>query len=121
VQVHPYNVTTFILRENPCSTAEAPFMYLLVGPSKALLIDTGDVADPKLMPLAQTVVALLPAQNQSGGQLDGQSKIPLTIVHANGHLDHRLGKRATPDEGSLHFPAPPTTRQLCFQGRGSIL
>lgn len=91
VQVHPYDVTTFILRENPCSTAEARFMYLLVGSSKALLIDTGDVADPKLIQLAQTVVALLPAQNKSGGQLDGQSKIPLTIVHTHGHLDHRLG------------------------------
>jgi hypothetical protein len=33
-----------------------------VGSSKALLIDTGDVADPKLMLLAQTVIALLPAQ-----------------------------------------------------------
>ncbi len=62
IQVHPYNAEIFILRENPCSTAEAPFMYLPVGSSKALLIDTGDVADPKLMLLAQTVIALLPAQ-----------------------------------------------------------
>ncbi|HTC57634.1 MAG TPA: MBL fold metallo-hydrolase [Candidatus Sulfotelmatobacter sp.] len=83
IQVHPYNSQTFILRENPCATAEAPFMYLLVGSTKALLIDTGDVADPKQMPLAQTVMALLPAQ--------GQAKIPLIVVHTHGHLDHRLG------------------------------
>jgi hydroxyacylglutathione hydrolase len=83
IQVHPYNAQTFILRENPCSTAEAPFMYLLVGSNKALLIDTGDVADPKQMPLAQTVMALLPSA--------GESKIPLTVVHTHGHLDHRLG------------------------------
>ncbi|MGA2922984.1 MAG: MBL fold metallo-hydrolase [Candidatus Sulfotelmatobacter sp.] len=69
----------------------SPLHVLLVGSSKALLIDTGDVADPKLMPLAQTVVALLPAQIKSGGQLNGQSKIPLTIVHTHGHLDHPLG------------------------------
>jgi glyoxylase-like metal-dependent hydrolase (beta-lactamase superfamily II) len=83
IQVHPYNSQTFILRENPCATAEAPFIYLLVGSTKALLIDTGDVADPKQMPLAQTVMALLPAQ--------GQAKIPLIVVHTHGHLDHRLG------------------------------
>jgi hydroxyacylglutathione hydrolase len=83
IQVHSYNAQTFILRENPCSTVEAPFMYLLVGSTKALLIDTGDVADPKQMPLAQTVMALLPEV--------AQTKIPLLIVHTHGHLDHRLG------------------------------
>ncbi|MFZ0295493.1 MAG: MBL fold metallo-hydrolase [Candidatus Sulfotelmatobacter sp.] len=83
LQVHPYNPTTFILRENPCATAEAPFMYLLVGSTKALLIDTGDVSDPKKMPLAQTVLALLSRPDHS--------QLPLLIVHTHGHLDHRLG------------------------------
>ena len=83
LQVHSYNSTTFILRENPCSTAEAPFMYLLIGSAKALLIDTGDVSDPKQMPLAQTVLPLL--------RRPDQSQLPLLIVHTHGHLDHRLG------------------------------
>jgi hypothetical protein len=50
---------TFILRENLYATFEAPFMYLLIGSRKALLIDTGDVADPNQMPLAKTVVVLV--------------------------------------------------------------
>jgi hydroxyacylglutathione hydrolase len=83
IQVHSYNARTFILRENPCATAEAPFLYLLVGYTKALLIDTGDVEDPKQMPVVQTVMALLPNA--------GQSKLPLIVVHTHGHLDHRLG------------------------------
>jgi hydroxyacylglutathione hydrolase len=83
IQVHQYNARTFILRENPCATIEAPFMYLLVGANKALLIDTGDVSDPKQMPLEQTVMGLLPGA--------GQSKTPLIVVHTHGHLDHRLG------------------------------
>jgi hydroxyacylglutathione hydrolase len=83
IQVHRYNDQTFILRENPCATFEAPFMYLLVGSTKALLIDTGDVADPKQMPLAQTVMDLLPGI--------GPSKMPLIVVHTHGHLDHRAG------------------------------
>ena len=55
LQVHRYNAQTFILREGLCATFEAPFMYLLVGSTRALMIDTGDVADPKVMPLARTV------------------------------------------------------------------
>lgn len=54
-------------------------MYLLIGSSRALLIDTGDVADPKLMPLAETVTRLLPPQ------------MPLLVVHTHRHLDHRAG------------------------------
>ena len=52
IEVHSYNQGTSILRENLCASFEAPFMYLLVGSTKALLIDTGDVADPNQMPLA---------------------------------------------------------------------
>jgi len=61
LQVHKYNEQTFILRESLCSTFEAPFIYLLIGSEKALLIDTGDVADAKQMPLVSTVMQLLPA------------------------------------------------------------
>ena len=50
IQVHQYNAQTFILRESLCATFEAPFIYLLLGSSKALLIDTGAVEDPKAMP-----------------------------------------------------------------------
>jgi hydroxyacylglutathione hydrolase len=82
IQVHRYNADTFILRESLCATYEAPFIYLLIGKTKALLIDTGAVADAKTMPLAQTVISLL----ENGG-----SKLPLMVVHTHGHLDHRSG------------------------------
>ena len=83
LEVHAYNTQTFILRENLCASFEAPFMYLLIGSKKALLIDTGDVADPKLMPLAKTVMDLLPGT--------GLSKMPLLVVHTHRHGDHRAG------------------------------
>jgi hydroxyacylglutathione hydrolase len=82
IQVHRYNADTFILRENLCATYEAPFIYLLIGKTKALLIDTGAVAEAKAMPLAQTVISLLPN--------DG-SRLPLMVAHTHGHLDHRSG------------------------------
>jgi glyoxylase-like metal-dependent hydrolase (beta-lactamase superfamily II) len=83
LQVHAYNAQTFILRENLCATFEAPFMYLLVGSARALLIDTGDVANPDEMPLEKTVMGLLPQ--------DGPAKLPLLVVHSHRHLDHRAG------------------------------
>jgi glyoxylase-like metal-dependent hydrolase (beta-lactamase superfamily II) len=79
LQVHRVNATTYILRENLCSTFEAPFMYLLIGQTRALMIDTGDVADPKAMPLAKTVTGLLPRG------------LPLLVVHTHRHMDHRAG------------------------------
>lgn len=83
LQVHRYNERTFILRENLCSTFEAPFIYLLIGSEKSLLIDTGDVADAKQMPLASTVMQLLLGT--------GAQKLPLIVVHTHRHLDHRAG------------------------------
>jgi glyoxylase-like metal-dependent hydrolase (beta-lactamase superfamily II) len=80
LQVHRYNAQTFILRESLCATYEGPFLYLLVGSQRALLIDTGDVGNAAEMPLSQTVRALLP-----------QPDFPLTVVHTHGHLDHRSG------------------------------
>jgi glyoxylase-like metal-dependent hydrolase (beta-lactamase superfamily II) len=82
IQVHQYNAQTFILRESLCATYEAPFMYLLIGKRKALLIDTGAVSDAKAMPLAQRVISLLP---------NFASRLPLMVVHTHGHLDHRSG------------------------------
>jgi hydroxyacylglutathione hydrolase len=83
LQQHQYNTRTFILRENLCATFEAPFMYLLVGSTKALLIDSGDIADPNVVPLADTVMRLLPGE--------GTAKLPLLVVHTHRHFDHRAG------------------------------
>lgn len=83
LQVHAYNPQTYILRESLCATFEAPFMYLLLGSKQALLIDSGDIADPKIAPLADTVMHLLPDH--------GSARLPLLVVHTHRHLDHRAG------------------------------
>jgi glyoxylase-like metal-dependent hydrolase (beta-lactamase superfamily II) len=83
IQVYPYDARTFILRENLCDTFEAPFMYLLLGRERALLIDTGDIGDAKVAPLAEKVLALLPG--------NGVARMPLLVLHTHGHLDHRAG------------------------------
>ena len=83
LQVHRYEPQTFILRQSPCADFEANFIYLLIGSDKALLIDTGAVADPKAMPLAKTILELLPDT--------GDKKLPLLVAHTHRHLDHRAG------------------------------
>jgi glyoxylase-like metal-dependent hydrolase (beta-lactamase superfamily II) len=83
LQVHTYEPQTLILRQSPCADFEANFLYLLVGSDKALLIDTGAVADPKAMPLAKTILELLPDKDHK--------KLPLLVAHTHRHLDHRAG------------------------------
>ncbi len=83
LEVQAFDPRSFVLRENLCSTFEAPFMYLLIGTDKALLIDTGDVADAQQMPLAQTVLKLLQDARPGG--------LPLLVAHSHRHLDHRAG------------------------------
>jgi len=83
LQVHVYDPQTFILRQSLCASFEGNFLYLLVGSDKALLIDTGAVADSTQMPLAKKVLELLPDKDKA--------KIPLLVVHTHGHLDHRAG------------------------------
>ena len=109
LQVHAYNPQTFILRENLCSTFEAPFLYLLIGSSKALLIDTGDVSDPKQMPLAETVLHLLPAS--------GASRLPLLVAHTHRHSDHRAGDSQftnLPDVQAIGFDLDSVRRYYHF-------
>jgi hydroxyacylglutathione hydrolase len=81
IQVHQYEAQTIILRQSLCSSFEAPLLYLLIGDDVALLIDTGATEDPAQMPLAKTVVDLLPDR--------GEAKLPLMVLHTHGHRDHR--------------------------------
>ena len=83
LQVHAYEPQTFILRQNPCTSFEANFLYLLIGSDKALLIDSGAVADAQEMPLSKTILELLPDKDQK--------KLPLLVAHTHRHMDHRAG------------------------------
>ena len=83
LQVHMYEPQTFILRQSPCANFEANFLYLLIGSDKALLIDTGAVADAKEMPLAKTILELLPDKDHK--------ELPLLVAHTHSHLDHIAG------------------------------
>jgi len=82
-QVHPYNPDFYIIRESGCTNYEKPFLYLIFGKERALLLDTGagrtDVAET----VNQTVAEWC--------KRNGRESIPLVVGHSHGHGDHVSG------------------------------
>lgn len=88
LQVQAVAPGTWILRQGKRSNFEAPFLYLLAGKERALLLDTG--AEPAAgmeLPLRSTVDGLL-ADWAREQQVE---KLPLTVAHSHAHGDHRFG------------------------------
>src|SRR5690348_1012706 len=54
-QVHEYNPTFYILRESGCTNYEKPFLYLIFGKERALLVDTGAGASDAANPVMKLV------------------------------------------------------------------
>lgn len=59
IQVHRYNEHTYILRQNPAVHWEAPFMYLLLGNERAVLLDAGATEEAEYFPLREVVDGVL--------------------------------------------------------------
>ena len=87
LQVHEAGPGTFILRENKCVNFEAPFLYLILGETQALLLDTGaKPAEGVAFPLVATVDRLI---RDWEAQRPGR-KLRLLVAHTHGHRDHRF-------------------------------
>jgi hydroxyacylglutathione hydrolase len=87
IQVHRYDEHTVILRQSKSVNYEAPFLYLLFGNDRALLLDTGATADPALFPLRATVDRLI-----AGWLADHpRPSYGLVVAHTHGHGDHFAG------------------------------
>ncbi len=97
-QVHEYNPTLYILRQSGCTDFEKPFLYLLFGTDRALLLDTGSRQGNLAPTLQRTVHRWLTRM--------GRTSIPLLVLHTHGHGDHVAG-----DAGllALHDPVMPVT------------
>ena len=76
IEIYAHSPTSFILRQNKCLNFEAPFMYLLIGEERALLLDTGATEEASEVPLYETVRDLIGDR-------------ALLVVHSHGHGDHR--------------------------------
>ncbi|MFJ9818468.1 MBL fold metallo-hydrolase [Streptomyces sp. NPDC101151] len=87
IQVHAYDEHTFILRQNMSVHYEAPFLFLLCGNERAVLIDTGATESAEFFPLRQVVDGLL-ASWLARHPRDGYR---LVVLHTHGHGDHIAG------------------------------
>ena len=76
VQVHRYNEHTFILRQNPAIHWEAPFMYLLMGEERAVLLDAGATEEAEYFPLRQVVDRVITRWQQA----NDVPKMPLLVL-----------------------------------------
>tara|TARA_B100001093_G_scaffold150690_1_gene143434 strand:+ start:527 stop:1480 length:954 start_codon:yes stop_codon:yes gene_type:complete len=76
VQVHRYNEHTFVLRQNPAIHWEAPFMYLLMGEERAVLLDAGATEEAEYFPLRSVVESTMKRWQQA----NGIAKMPLLVL-----------------------------------------
>lgn len=97
-QVHEYNPNFFILRQSPCTDFEKPFVFLIFGNEKAMLVDTGS-RNGNLAPALQRTVKNWLTRN-------GRTSIPLVVVHTHEHEDHTWGDGAIQ---ALNDPTMPVT------------
>ena len=87
IQIHWYDPHTVIMRQSKSVTFEAPFLFLLFGNDRALLLDTGATKDQEKIPLRATVDQLI-AQWLTEHQREGYE---LVVAHTHGHGDHVAG------------------------------
>jgi hydroxyacylglutathione hydrolase len=97
-QVHEFNADLYILRQSGCTDFEKPFLYLLFGRDKALLLDTGS-HNGNLAPALQSTVHRWLKRNS-------RISIPLLVVHTHEHGDHVAGDATLQ---ALNDPAIPIT------------
>jgi glyoxylase-like metal-dependent hydrolase (beta-lactamase superfamily II) len=92
--VHEIDRDLYILRQSPCASYEKPFVFLLFGDDRALLLDTGDGKDNHL---AAAVVRLVRLWRER----TGHRAISLVVAHTHEHGDHTGGDE---DLAALRLP-----------------
>ena len=81
--VQAYNDGLFILRQAACKNYEKPFIYLIVGTERALLLDTGAGKVDVVTPVDSLV--------RAAARRQGVSTLQLIVAHSHAHGDHIAG------------------------------
>lgn len=87
LQVHEYDEHTFILRQNKAINYEAPFIFLMFGNAKAVLIDTGATESADVFPLRRVVDELV----ERWLARHPRDSYGLLVLHTHAHGDHVAG------------------------------
>ena len=83
MQVQRYDADTYVIRQSIRTNFEGPFLYLLFGTDRVLLLDTG-AGGLMIRPTIDQVIGEWCAEHHRDG-------IPLVVAHSHSHGDHRMG------------------------------
>jgi len=83
MQVQRYDDDTYVIRQSIRTNFEGPFLYVLFGRDRALLIDTG-AGGLMVRPTIDGVIAEWAARHH-------RNSIPLVVAHSHSHGDHHQG------------------------------
>lgn len=85
-QVQALDADTFVIRQSVRTNFEAPFLYLLFGRDRALLVDTG-AEGGTIRPVVDRLVS-------DWLKAHGRTVVPLVVAHSHSHGDHVAGDAA---------------------------
>lgn len=88
-QVQALDADTFVIRQSVKTNFEAPFLYLIFGRDKVLLIDTG-AEGGRIRTVVDKLIGDWLVANK-------RSEIPLVVAHSHSHGDHIAGDAAFRD------------------------
>lgn len=101
MQVQRYDRDTYVIRQSIRTNFEGPFLYLLFGRDRALLLDTG-AGGMKARPTVEAAIGQWLAEHH-------RASIPLVVAHTHGHGDHHAGDaefKDRPDTVVVGLTAP---------------
>ncbi|KZO89914.1 hypothetical protein CALVIDRAFT_543146 [Calocera viscosa TUFC12733] len=90
--VHEYNADLTILRQSGCTDYEQPFLYLLFGREKALLLDSGSRNGNVVLGVGDVL-----------GEREWAGAV--VVAHTHGHWDHVWGDEELKEAGYTVIPA----------------
>jgi hydroxyacylglutathione hydrolase len=82
-QVQRYDDDTYVIRQSIRTNFEGPFLYVLFGGERALLIDTG-AGGLSVRPTIDQIIAEWAARHH-------RATVPLVVAHSHSHGDHHQG------------------------------
>ena len=88
-QVQSLDGDTFVIRQSVKTNFDAPFLYLIFGRDKVLLVDTG-AKDGRIRPVVDRLIAEWLAAHH-------HTSIQLVVAHSHSHGDHIAGDAAFRD------------------------
>lgn len=107
-QIQEYNPDLYIFRESGCSNYEKPFLYLLFGKEKALLLDTGAGTTD--------LARVLKAQVDEWLTRNNRDHLPLIAAHTHSHRDHISGDQQLKSLSFVTVVEPKTNAVETFFG-----